>query len=148
MQLTERIKNCNGCSACVVACKAVCVKMKESEEEGAKKRPVVDEDGCNKCNACMLWCPIYNPVELPDFEEYYKFTEEFADRDLPQIYRSTMRRVKAGQHTEFVGTLCEIAALKSLMGDKIRPNLILKPLYCDDEKRAKDPACMACVFYK
>ena len=31
-QLTEVIKNCNGCGACVVGCKDRCVKMVENEE--------------------------------------------------------------------------------------------------------------------
>lgn len=148
MQLTERIKNCNGCSACVVACKYVCVKMEEPAEDSIKKIPVVNENGCNKCNACVLFCPLYNPVELPVFEEYYKYDEEYEKRDMPKLYRQTMRSVKAGEHTEFIGTLCQIAALKSLMGDKLRPNLILRPLYCDEEKRSKEEACRECIFYK
>ncbi len=147
MQLTDRVKNCNGCGACVVGCKYVCVKMEKAEEGRIKRQPKINENGCSKCNACVLFCPLFNPVTLPDFEEYYKFSEEFENRDMPKIYRQTMRDVKAGQHTEFIGTLCEIAALKSLMGDKLRPNLILKPLYCDEEKRAGDVACMACMFY-
>ena len=88
-----------------------------------------------------------NPVELPDFEEYYEYSEAYADRDMPKLYRKTMRDAKAGQHVEFVGTLCQIAALKSLSGDRIRPNLILKPLWCSEEKRAADPACAGCMFY-
>ena len=147
MQLTERVKECNGCGACVVACKQVCVKMKEPSEGRTKKQPVVNEDGCNKCNACMLYCPLYNPVSLPDFEEYYEFAPEFADRDMPALYRKTMKSVNSGQHTEFIGTLCEIAALKSLMGDKLKRNLVIRPLWCSNEKRAEDPACAACMFY-
>lgn len=148
MQLTDRVKNCNGCAACVVACKARCVKMVERDEGSRKKIAWVLEDGCDKCNACVLFCPLFNPVELPIFEEYYEYGEEFDERDMPELYRETMRGVKAGQHTEFVGTLCQIAALKSLSGDKIRPNLILKPLWCSEEKRAADPACAGCRFYK
>ena len=148
MQLREKIELCNGCAACVVACKYVCVKMEDAEADRSKRLPRVDENGCNKCNACMLFCPLYNPVELPIFEEFYEYDPSFAHRDMPKLYRETMRSVKAGQHTEFVGTLCEIAALKSLSGDKLRPNLILKPLYCDEEKRAQDPACAACRFYQ
>lgn len=113
-------------AACVVACKYVCVKMEEAEADRSKRLPRVDENGCNKCNACMLFCPLYNPVELPIFEEFYEYDPSFAHRDMPKLYRETMRSVKAGQHTEFVGTLCEIAALKSLSGDKLRPNLIFK----------------------
>ncbi|MBQ1228758.1 MAG: 4Fe-4S dicluster domain-containing protein [Firmicutes bacterium] len=148
MQLTERVKNCNGCSACVVGCKYVCVKMEGPAEGRTKKQPVVNEDGCSKCNACMLYCPLYNPVQLPEFKEYYEATEEHENRNMPEIYRHTMRTAKTGQYTEFVGTLCEIAALKSLMGDRLRPNLKVYPLHCDEEKRAKDPACQACAFYK
>ena len=148
MQLTDRVKNCNGCSACVVGCKYVCVKMEDRPEgRGSKKQPVVNENGCNRCNACVLFCPLFNPVQLPDFEQYYEFSEEYGERDMPAIYRKTMRDVKAGQHVEFAGTLCEIAALKSLFGDQLYPNLILKPLYCDDEKRAKEPCCRECRFY-
>ena len=43
MQLTERVKNCNGCEACVVGCKYVCVKMEE--DKNGIKYPVVNEDG-------------------------------------------------------------------------------------------------------
>lgn len=147
MQLTDRIKNCNGCGACVVACKYVCVKMKE--EEGSSKRlPEVNENGCSKCNACMLYCPLYNPVELPDFEEFYESQEDIRARDMAPIYRATMRSVKEGRHTEFVGTLCQIAALKSLRGDKLAHNLAIFPVYCDEEQRKSDPACAACGFYK
>lgn len=148
MQLTDRVKNCNGCAACVVGCKYVCVKMEDRPEgQGKKKQPAINENGCSKCNACVLFCPLFNPVELPKFEKYYEFTEEYADRDMPHIYRQTMRSVRAGQHTEFIGTLCEIAALKSLLGDKTFPNLIFKPLYCSDEKREKEPCCRECPFY-
>lgn len=147
MQLTDRVKNCNGCAACVVACKERCVKMNEREDESPKSIACVLEDGCNRCNACVLFCPLFNPVELPDFEEYYEYSEEYADRDMPKLYRKTMRDAKAGQHVEFVGTLCQIAALKSLSGDRIRLNLILKPLWCSEEKRAADPACAGCMFY-
>ena len=148
MQLQERVKNCNGCAACVGGCKSVCVKMKDLEEGRIKREPIIDENGCSRCNACFLFCPLFNPVELPEFEEFYEYSEAFEGRDMPKLYRETMRNVKAGQQVEFVGTLCEIAALKSLSGDKIRPNLTLKPLYCDDEKRAKDPACAVCTFYQ
>lgn len=145
MQLTERVENCNGCEACVVGCKYVCVKMKE--EEG-RKLPVLNEDGCSKCNACILFCPLYNPVELPEFEEFFESQEDVRKREMAPIYRATMRKVKAGEHTEFVGTLCQIAALKSLRGDKLAHNLALFPIYCDEEQRKSNPACAACRFYK
>ena len=64
MQLTENIKNCNGCGACDVACKARCVKITETED--GRREPVIDERGCNKCNACRLYCPLFNPVDLPE----------------------------------------------------------------------------------
>ena len=122
--------------------------MEERPDETSRKlAPVVNENGCSKCNACVLFCPLFNPVELPDFEQFYEYSEEYGERDMPAVYRKTMRDVKAGQHVEFVGTLCEIAALKSLFGDKLYPNLILKPLFCDDEKRAKEPCCRECRFY-
>ena len=108
MQLTERIKNCNGCGACVVACKYVCVKMEEAD---GLLRPYINENGCSKCNACMLYCPLYNTVELPDFEEFFEAAENVRNRDMAPVYRATMRSVKEGRHTEFVGTLCQIAAL-------------------------------------
>ena len=64
------------------------------------------------------------------------------------IYRSVMRNVKEGKYTEFVGTLCQIAALKSLRGDKLAHNLALFPIFCDEEQRKSNAACMACPFYK
>ena len=145
MQLTERIKNCNGFGACEVACKYRCVKM---EERDGQIRPLVNENGCNKCNACILFCPLYNPVELPDFEEFFESTEDVRKRKMAPIYRAAMRSAKEGRHTEFAGTLCQIAALKSLRGDKLSDNLILFPVYCDEEQRKSNPACAACRFYK
>lgn len=145
MQLVDRIKGCNGCEACVVACKYVCVKMKE---DGKSKIPEVNENGCNKCNACMLYCPLYNPVELPEFEEFYDSKEDVRKREMAPIYRATMRSVKEGRHTEFAGTLCQIAALKSLRGDKLAQNLVIFPVYCDEEQRKSNAACAACKFYK
>ena len=145
MQLTENIKNCNGCGACDVACKARCVKLVENEE--GRLLPVIDERGCNKCNACRLYCPLFNPVGMPEFDDWYEFNEEYYKRDMPPIYRQTMRSAKTGQHTEFVGTLCQIAALKSLMGDRLRPNLVVYPMICTEETREKY-GCRECAFYK
>jgi coenzyme F420-reducing hydrogenase beta subunit len=120
--------------------------MKENEE--GLTRPVVDENGCQKCNACMLFCPIYNPVELPEFETFYDSAEDVRKRDMAPIYRATMREAKAGKHVEFVGTLCQIAALKSLRGDKLSHNIAIYPVYCDEEQRKSSAACAACRFYE
>ncbi len=183
MQLLERVRNCNGCGACVVPCKHNAVKLynrngdeaqellakttnkqtaeaKEFEasgkygnvrgslESGAKKIAIVNEGACDRCNACVLFCPIFNPVELPEFDEWFEYDPAFDERDMPKLYRETMRKARAGQHTEFVGTLCQIAALKSLNGDKIPQNLILKPLLCTKEKQESEPCCSECRFYK
>ena len=145
MQLTERIKNCNGCEACVVACKYNCVKM---ETVDGLKRPVVNEDGCSKCNACMLYCPLYMPVTMPNFEEFFESDEDTRGREMAPLYRATSRTLRAGQHAEFVGTLCQIAAMKSIRGDKNDRNLVFYPIYCDEAQRASNPACAACTFYK
>ncbi len=163
MQLLERVKNCNGCGACVVPCKQIAVRMydRDSREaievlekfketqpmEGKKRVAVVQEGACDRCNACVLYCPIFNPVELPVFDEWYEFSDDLDDRDMPGLYRKTLRSARAGKHTEFIGTLCEIAALKSLNGDKISNNLILKPLACTMEKRDSEPVCRECMFY-
>ena len=132
----------------MVACKYRCVKM-EKDVDG-NSRPVVNENGCSKCNACMLFCPLYNPVELPVFEEFFDAPEgvDVRDRDMAPIYRAAMRGAREGKHTEFAGTLCQIAALKSLNGDKIPPNLLLFPIFCDDEQRRSNPACAVCKFYE
>ena len=142
------LRRCAGCGACVVACKYRCVKM-EKDGDG-NSRPVVNENGCSKCNACMLFCPLYNPVELPVFEEFFDAPEgvDVRDRDMAPIYRAAMRGAREGKHTEFAGTLCQIAALKSLNGDKIPPNLLLFPIFCDDEQRRSNPACAVCKFYE
>ena len=163
MQLLERVKYCNGCAACVVPCKKIAVKMYDRDSEqaqeilekfsetqskdGNKRVAIVQEGACDRCNACVLFCPIFNPVELPAFEEWYEFDEAYDNREMPKLYRETMRSARSGRHTEFIGTLCEIAALKSLNGDKIPPNLILKPLVCTKEKRDREPACSHCIFY-
>lgn len=179
MQLLERVKNCNGCGACVVPCKHNAVKLFDrnseeasellqefsgmqsaeaaaydktgrygSEAKGAKKIAVLNEGACDRCNACVLYCPVFNPVELPVFDEWYEYDPAFDDRDMPKLYRETMRKARAGQHTEFAGTLCQIAALKSLNGDKIPHNLILRPLLCTKEKQESEPCCRECPFYK
>lgn len=164
MQLLDRVKFCNGCGACVVVCKDRCVKMHPADSEDAreiladakkpqggdrtKSVPVLNEGGCNKCNACALFCPLFNPVDMPQFEQWFEYDEKLQRDDMPSAYREAMRSVREGKHTEFVGTLCEIAALISLMGNKIRPNLILKPLYCDEEKRGSEGPCKECIYYK
>lgn len=164
MQLLHRINNCNGCAACVVPCKANCVKMHTRDDEaaqqviaesegrqpaeGTKPVAVINEGGCGKCNACTLYCPLYNPIDMPVFDTWYEYSEEYANRDLPKLYRATMRQAREGRHTEFVGTLCEIAALISLSGNRVRPNLILKPMVCSEEKRQSEPCCKECIFYK
>ena len=145
MQITDRVKNCNGCEACTVGCKYACIKM-ERDENGNKK-PVINEDGCSKCNNCVLYCPVFNPVDLPEFENFYEYKDEYYERDMAKVYRETMRQLKAGTTTEFVGTLCQIAALKSLMGDKLSHDLRIFPLHCDTENPRR-PECAACTFYK
>ena len=145
MQITDRVKNCNGCEACTVGCKYACIKM-ERDENGNKK-PVINEDGCSKCNNCVLYCPVFNPVDLPEFENFYEYKAEYYERDMAKVYRETMRQLKAGTTTEFVGTLCQIAALKSLMGDKLSHDLRIFPLHCDPENPRR-PECAACPFYK
>ena len=163
MQLVDRVKYCNGCQACVVPCKLSCVKMHERTDEiskeilenaklaqgmnDTKKIAVLNDDGCSRCNACVLYCPIYNPVDLPEFEEWYEYDPAHDEENKVQKYRKTMQSARAGQHTEFIGTLCEIAALISLEGGKIRQNLILKPMLCDEEKRNSQECCKNCIFY-
>jgi len=144
LQITDRIDYCTGCEACVVGCKFHCVKM-TTDEQGFK-RPVIDENGCDRCNNCLLYCPVYNPVELPKFEDYYDGGDAFYERNMAAVYRSTMRSLKSGTTTEFVGTLCQIAALKSLMGDKLSHDLRIKPLMCDPDS-PKRPECAQCTYY-
>lgn len=145
MQIIDRVKNCNGCEACTVGCKYACIKM-ERDENGNKK-PVINEDGCSKCNNCVLYCPVFNPVDLPEFENFYEYKDEYYERDMAKVYRQTMRQLKTGTTTEFVGTLCQIAGLKSLMGDKLSHDLRIFPLHCDPENPRR-PECAACPFYK
>jgi Fe-S-cluster-containing hydrogenase component 2 len=117
------------------------------ENQHGIKYPVVNEDGCSKCNSCLLYCPQFNPVSLPEFEDFYEYQEEYGDRDMAAVYRETKRQVKAGVATPFVGTLCQIAALKSLMGDRLSDLLKIYPMYCDPEK-PKRPECVDCQYYK
>lgn len=145
MQITDRVKNCNGCEACTVGCKYACIKMKR--DENGNKKPVINEDGCSKCNNCVLYCPVFNPVDLPEFENFYEYKDEYYERDMAKVYRQTMRQLKTGTTTEFVGTLCQIAGLKSLMGDKLSHDLRIFPLHCDPENPRR-PECAACPFYK
>ena len=155
MQIREQVENCNGCGACAVGCKHSCIKMVADEngnkypvsEENENKYPVRDENGCQKCNNCVLYCPIFNPVELPEFDTFYDDSDnKYYNRDMPAVYRETMRSVKAGNVTDFVGTLCQIAALKSLMGDKLHQNLRLYPIIWDPD-HPRRPECKNCIFY-
>lgn len=152
MQLLDRVPNCNGCAACIVGCKYGLVKMVDREDgyKGEKQVPLVGENSCSKCNACVLFCPIYNPVEIPEFDEWYEYDEKYSvrNRDIVKAYREAMHSVREGKHTEFTGTLCEIAGIKSLLGDKIPQNLILKPMVCDAEKRNSEECCKECIFYE
>ena len=143
MQLTEKIPNCNGCGACVLGCKQYCLKMVRDEE--GNYRPLMNENGCNKCNNCYLYCPLYNPVTLPEFPEFFEYQEEYSQRDMPQVYRETLRKAKTGAVTDFAGTLCQIAGLKSLMGDKLKENLRIYPLHCDPD-HPKRPECESCPY--
>ena len=144
MQITDRVKNCNGCSACIVGCKYSAIKMVTGED--GRKYPVIDENGCNKCNNCLLYCPLYNPVTLPQFDEFYEYDDEYYERDMPKVYRATKRSIKNGVTTDFTGTLCQIAGLKSLMGDKLSHDLRLYPLFCDRENPRR-PECKDCIFW-
>ena len=143
MQITDRIAACNGCEACILGCKYACMKVIRNEE--GHKRSIIDEQGCNKCNNCVLYCPIFNPVELPEFEDFFEYKDEYYDRDMAKVYRETIRSVKSGTTTEFVGTLCQIAGLKSVMGDRLSCDLRVFPLYCDPEKPRR-PECVDCKY--
>ena len=143
MTITERISNCNGCGACAVVCRQHCIRMEKNEQ--GQWRPMVDEGGCFKCNNCTLYCPLFNPVELPEFSRYYEYNEDYYNRDMPSVYRETMRNSKNGAFAEFAGMLCQIAGLKSLCGDQLRPNLKIYPLHCDPDD-PKRPECESCPF--
>lgn len=145
MQILDRIKSCNGCSCCIVGCKEFCIKMKT--DENGNKYPEIDENGCNKCNNCLLYCPMFNPVELPEFEDFFEYKEEYYHRDMPKVYRATMRKLKNKEDAEFVGTLCQVAGLKSLLGDKLPEKLKIYPLYCDKDD-PKRPECKDCPYWK
>lgn len=145
MQILDRISTCNGCSACIVGCKASAIKM--VPDENGLKHPVIDENGCTKCNNCVLYCPVFNPVELPEFDTFYEYREEFYHRDMSKVYRQTMRSLKEGTTTQFTGTLCQIAGLKSLMGDKLSHDLVIYPLFCDPDNPEREE-CRDCVFWK
>ena len=97
---------------------------------------------CNGCGACRVACK-YQCVKMKENEEGL-----IRKRDMAPIYRATMREAKAGKHVEFVGTLCQIAALKSLRGDKLSHNIAIFPVYCDEEQRKSCAACAACRFYE
>lgn len=50
---------CSGCLACVNKCAFNALELK-TENDG-RIRPVINEDKCQKCNACRKVCPIMNP---------------------------------------------------------------------------------------
>ncbi|MCQ2547671.1 MAG: hypothetical protein MJ145_01545 [Clostridia bacterium] len=148
MRLNKGIENCNGCEACIVACKKVCIKLEDyNHETKDEKNPVVNLDGCLKCNSCKLHCPIFWPVTMPEFTEMLPPNDGYYYREMAPIYRKTMQSVNARNFTEFTGTLCQIAALISLMGDKIPTNLKFNPVACDPEANGRE-CCKNCMFYK
>lgn len=145
MQIKDIVKNCNGCSACIVGCKYQAIKM--VEDENGNKYPRIDENGCTKCNNCVLYCPLYNPVKLPAYEEFYAYENKFYERDMPKTYRETMRLALNGKHAQFVGTLCQIAGLKSLLGDQLPTAVQVAPLFCDTADPRREE-CASCIFWK
>lgn len=143
MQIVDRIENCNGCGACIIGCKKYCIKMEEKEDKS--KKPKIYEDSCILCNNCILYCPLYMPVNMPEFETFYEYDDKYYYRDMEKVYREALRKSKTGETTEFTGTLCQIAGLISLMGDKIKPNVNFYPLYCDPENPRREE-CKECKF--
>lgn len=145
MQIVDRVPDCNGCSACIVGCYDRTIEMKKDPKTG-NKYPRVKENGCSKCNNCILYCPLYLPVELPTFTQYFAYDRTYYERDMPKIYRETMRDAKAGKHIHFTGPLCQVAALQALLGDTIPPNLTILPLACDPGHPDR-PECARCHFW-
>lgn len=145
VQIIERIGQCNGCSACILGCRERAIKM--IADENGNKYPRIEEDACSKCNNCVLYCPEFNPVELPEYEKFYEYDDRYYTRDMPPIYRDTLRKVRNGEHVEFVGTLCQVAGLKSVMGDSLPSSVAVSPLYCDS-KDPKRPECVSCRYWK
>lgn len=145
MEKSKGVTRCKGCEACVVACKRNCIKV--TVDEKGIKHPIVNMDGCYKCNACKMYCPMCFPVVMEKYDKFYETDENLYDRDMAKVYREAMRNVRSGMRTEFYGTLCQIAALKSLLGDRIPPKLIVYPVKCDPNNPARS-TCVDCEFYK
>lgn len=146
MQILDRIKRCNGCSACIVGCKERCMKM--IPDEKGNKYPFIEEGGCNRCNNCVLYCPEFMPLTaLPSFDSFYiGDNRRYYDRDMPRVYREIMRQINSNQQASFVGTMCQIAGLISLMGDRLSPHLHLAALWCDVDDPAR-PECAICQYW-
>ncbi len=97
------------------------------EYDGEEKSfPLINEGACSKCNNCVLCCP-YMPIELPKLEDFYSISMSLSQRYAEGIPDNILGTVK---QVTFAGTLCRIAGLKALMGDKLNENLSLKPPYC------------------
>lgn len=54
-------KDCCGCGACSNICSKKAITMTEDAE--GFLYPKVDDNLCNRCNACLTVCPFYNPNE-------------------------------------------------------------------------------------
>ncbi len=145
MEKSKGVTRCKGCEACIVACKRNCIKVVKDKKD--IKHPIVNNDGCYKCNACKMYCPMCFPVDMKEFTKFYECDEDLYSRDMAKVYRETMRSVREGMRTEFYGTLCQVAALKSLMGDKIPSRLVIYPVECDPKNPARR-TCEDCEFYK
>lgn len=54
--LSGNVKDCCGCGACISACPAQCIMMKNGTD--GFKYPYINESKCIHCNQCRLACPV------------------------------------------------------------------------------------------
>ena len=100
MQITDRIKNCNGCGACIVGCREYCMKM-EKDADGRMK-PVIDENGQVK--------RVKNRGQKEQFliEEHH---EPLVSKELYKVVQELLDHVTLGAHrTKFSEEEDEIMA--------------------------------------
>lgn len=176
---------CTGCAACANRCPMHCISMVEANGLG-HLYPLINQESCIDCGACIKVCPVLHPVELrkpvtayagwdKNNEEYVTSTSggaasafsrwminqggivygcsmsgiearhirvddvidvyklkgsKYVQSTIGDCYRQALYDLHQGRKVLFVGTPCQVAALKSLVSRKDEQLLYTVDMIC------------------